>query len=325
MNEFSLINTYFNRPIHNRSDLVFGVGDDAACVQIPAQHQLVISTDTLIADVHFLSSWDAYDIAYKAVMVNVSDMAAMAAQPRWLTLSLTLPTAQSTWLDRFSQGLYDALGQYNVLLIGGDTTRGSLSMTLTIHGWVKPGKAVRRNGAQPGDCIMLSGEIGAAALAVSLLDKIDVIEQHDNAILLDKLKHPRPRIDLAKLLQKYASAAIDISDGLAADLNHICEQSKVGAQLNAIAIPIHPLVKKYHEGQALKTALHGGDDYEICFTVPCDQIDGLMQSLSAQGLTCYPIGTIQAEPGLWLKDEHDIVTPLKPRGYDHFPGVIDNE
>lgn len=317
MNEFSLIDTYFKNPAIKRNDVVFGIGDDAACVQVPIGKQLLVSTDTLVADVHFLQTWDAYDIAFKAVMVNVSDIAAMGGEPCWLSLALTLPTLDQTWLARFSQGLFVALQQYNITLIGGDTTRGPLSMTLTIHGLVEQGKAVRRNGARPGDVIMVSGELGAAALAVSLLHG-STVPQQDNALLLDKLKHPHPRIDLAALLSSYASAAIDISDGLSADLNHICRQSQVSALLNLAAIPVHPLVSKYKHADAIHFALSGGDDYEVCFTLPAAQQEIFMQHLSLQGLHCYPIGTIAAGEGLWISADDGSMMPLTPCGYNHF-------
>ena len=317
MNEFSLIDRYFKSITHPRRDVVFGIGDDAACLEIPDGMQLLVSTDSLVADVHFLSSWDPYDIAYKAVMVNVSDIAAMGGEPSWMSLALTLPAPDETWLQRFSQGLQDSLSQYNVALIGGDTTRGPLSMTLTIHGLIPEGCSVRRGGASPGDKIYISGAIGAAALAVANL-KSNHIARTDNVVLMEKLLHPMPRVDLHHVLQTYATAAIDISDGLSADLYHICEASNVGATILTEAIPVHPLVKKYQGENALDFALGGGDDYELCFTVAPEDDVQLLMMLAKEKRACYCIGVIEKEPGLRAKDRKGKHIELKPKGYSHF-------
>ncbi len=317
MNEFELIDTFFKSITHHRDDVVFGIGDDAACLQVSVDEQLVISCDTLVVDVHFLKAWDAYDIAYRAVMVNVSDMAAMGASPCWVTLALTLPACEPTWLQRFSMGMTDALNRFNIALIGGDTTRGNLSITLTIHGLVPKGKAVRRSGASIGDRIYVSGELGAAALAVAFLQRDD-IDPHDKAVLMKKLLHPEPRIDLSNYLQTFASAAIDISDGLSADLCHICEASNTGAGIISDRIPVHPLVKKYQCENAIDFVLSGGDDYELCFTVAPQKEVQFLKSLAQAGLNCYPIGVIEALPGLRIKQITGEVMPLMVKGYNHF-------
>ena len=318
MNEFSLINSFFKCIPHHREDVIFGIGDDASCLQIAKGQQLLVSCDTLVADVHFLSSWPAYDIACKAVMVNVSDIAAMGGSPCWLTLALTLPTVDANWLQQFSQGLKDSLSRYNIALIGGDTTHGPLSMTLTIHGLIPEGKAVRRSGAASGDKIYVSGELGAAALAVACLESQDQINALDNAIFMKKQLHPVPRVDLIHDLQCYATASIDISDGLSADLNHICEASHVGACLSLERIPVHPLVKKYRGSNALDFALSGGDDYELCFTVAPKNEEQLLKSLVKAGLTCYCIGVIEEKLGMRAKMSSGEIVPLDVRGYNHF-------
>lgn len=317
MNEFSLIDVYFKRSALNRDDVIYGIGDDAACLALPEGTELLISTDTLVAEVHFLSSWDAYDIAYKAVMVNVSDIAAMAAKPCWISLALTLPELNQSWLARFSQGLHDALGEFDIALIGGDTTQGPLSMTLTVHGLAPAGKAVRRKGAKPGDKIYVSGELGAAALAVNFLQKNE-LEEGDKKELMQKLQRPCPRVDLAEILQEAASAAIDISDGLSADLNHICEASGVGAHLYFSSIPIHPLVKKYQQEQAVDFALMGGDDYELCFTIPTAKEAKFLAVLNEAGLNCYSMGVIEEKPGLRVEMKDGKVKNFVPKGYSHF-------
>jgi len=317
MNEFELIDFFFKSIPHDRSDVVFGIGDDAACLQIPAQTQLLVSSDTLVADVHFLSSWDAYDIACKAVMVNVSDIAAMGGSPCWLTLALTLPDYNQQWLQRFAQGLTDSLSRFNIALIGGDTTRGPLSVTLTIHGLVPANKAIRRSGAKVGDKIYVSGPLGAAAQAVVFLSRTD-IDADDLHCLNQKLMHPNPRVDLAPVLQQFATAAIDISDGFSADLAHICDASQVGANLNLAKIPVHPLVENYQGNNAIEFALSGGDDYELCFTVSSADEKEFLHALELAGLTCYQIGIIEATPGLRARQLTGEVTPLDVKGYSHF-------
>lgn len=317
MNEFSLIDTFFKKEALARADVIFGIGDDAACLEVPSGHYLLVSTDTLVADVHFLSTWDPYIIAWKALMVNISDMAAMAARPAWVTLALTLPTLDLNWLSRFSAGLHSALKQYNIALVGGDTTKGPLSITITIHGLAPMGKVIKRSGAKVGDSIWVSGELGAAAQAVKFLPSQEGIDSKDWSALLDKLYRPKPRVDLISLLQAYASSAIDLSDGLSGDLNHICEESQVGACLNLEKIPVHPLVKKYQKQHAIDLALQGGDDYELCFTIPKANYSSFLQALKKENLTCYEIGAIEDEKGL-RGFNHGQVKALPVHSYSHF-------
>lgn len=317
MDEFSLIDRFFKSIPHHRHDVIFGIGDDAACLAIPSGHQLLVSCDTLVADVHFCQNWDPYDIACKAMMVNISDMAAMAAIPCWVTLALTCPELDEAWLSRFSQGVRDSLAQFNIALIGGDTTRGPLSMTVTIHGLVPEGQAVRRSGACAGDRIYVSGELGAAALAVDYLSH-DMVNTADKALVMKKLQHPCPRVDLGRVLRRYATAAIDISDGLSADLNHICVASQLGALLNLTHIPIHPLVTYYKKEKALDFALSGGDDYEVCFTIPMAHDGAFLAELASIGLQCYPIGIMIEGTGLCAETPTGASVVLSPRGYCHF-------
>jgi thiamine-monophosphate kinase len=300
-----------------RDDVIFGIGDDAACLRLPEGYDLLVSTDTLVSGVHFLEEWNAYDIACKAVMVNFSDIAAMGGIPCWITLALTMPSINTAWLDAFSQGLKDSLQEYQVALIGGDTSRGPLSITITVHGLVSKGQAVRRKGASVGDSIFVSGTLGAAALAVLVLEN-NTISTPDRAVLMDKLHHPIPRIDLAPYLRQYASAAIDISDGLAADLNHICQASQVGACLKQDAIPIHPLIVHYMKDKACDLVLHGGDDYELCFTIPSAKVEAFTKAIVAAQLTCYRIGTIEQALGLRLSTSDNEIRDCSLRGYNHF-------
>ena len=317
MDEFSLIDKFFKPLGLKRDDVLLGIGDDAACLRVPEGMSLLVSTDTLVANVHFLPEWDAYDIAYRSVMVSVSDLAAMAAQPCWATLALTLPKIESSWLESFARGLSDSLKQFNIALIGGDTTRGPLSISFTVFGQAPYNQEIRRSGAKPGDIILVSGDLGAAALAVKFLDAPD-LPPSDHSALMHKLLHPQPRIDLIDFLRLYATAAIDLSDGLSADLNHICSASRVGACLNLDTIPINPLVKHYYHDKAVDLALTGGDDYELCFTVPERKFDSLMSALTQAGVVCYPIGVIEKEPGLRIKTAENLCHEIVPRGYSHF-------
>ncbi len=317
MNEFSLIEQFFKPFLVKRKEVLFGIGDDAACLQIPKGQDVLVSTDTLVSGVHFLPEWDPYDIACKAAMVNISDMAAMAAEPCWATLALTLPELNQGWLEAFARGLNVSFNDYNVDLIGGDTTHGPLSITVTIMGLAPHGQAIRRGGAKPGDVILVSGQLGAAALAVKLLTHQN-LPAKDQAELMNTLLHPKPRVDLTPILRSYASSAIDISDGLSADLNHICVASSVGACLTKEAIPIHRLLNTYCGDDAVHLALTGGDDYELCFTVSPQLLDALMNECRRANLVCYPIGVIEEKPGLRMKTSDRTCEELRPAGYSHF-------
>lgn len=316
MDEFTLIQQYFNVP-PKRSDVVFGIGDDAACIRVSKENDVLISTDTLVSGVHFLPEWNPYDIATKAVLVNVSDMAAMAATPCWATLALTLPEAKKTWLDAFSRGVHDTLNRYGIDLIGGDTTHGPLSMTITLLGQAPKGASVTRRGAKSGDVILVTGVLGGAGLAVSLL-KDHTVPRADKTILMDKLLHPTPATPYRALLQSYATSAIDISDGLSADLAHICHASGVGAMLQVDAIPLHPLLSLYLKDKAVDMAMTGGDDYELCFTVPAEQLDRCLDFAQQQGLACYVVGTIESVPGMRLMRSDGRLEQYEPKGYNHF-------
>lgn len=317
LHEFSLIDHYFKGLTSTRKDVIFGIGDDAACLRLPEGQDLLVSTDTLVSGVHFLPEWSAYDIACKAVMVNLSDIAAMGGIPCWISLALTLPAINSAWLEAFSQGLQDSLKNYELALIGGDTTRGPLSITITVQGMVPKGQAVTRSGAAPGDSIFVSGELGAAALAIKTL-KDPAITEDDRKILMHALHHPLPRVDFVPFIRDYASAAIDISDGLAADLNHVCESSKVGACLMKEAIPLHPLLFRYLAEEAYPLALHGGDDYQLCFTVAANKVAACKKAMDAAKLSYSCIGKIEKQKGLRLSKGSGEMVDCNPLGYSHF-------
>jgi len=236
--EFSLIARYFDRVRTSRLDVETGIGDDCALLNIPEKQTLAISTDTLVAGNHFLPDIDPTDLAWKALAVNLSDLAAMGADPAWLTLALTLPDVDEAWLEAFSDGLFELLNYYDMQLIGGDTTRGPLSMTLGIHGYVPVGRALKRSGAKPGDWIYVTGTPGDSAAGLAILqNRLQVGDAKDADYLLKRHLRPTPRILQGQALRDLASAAIDISDGLISDLGHIVNASGCGARVNVDALP----------------------------------------------------------------------------------------
>ena len=262
MNEFELINHYFNWPLSDPS-IELGVGDDAALFEIDADCQLVTSTDTLSEGVHFFKDALPGDIAYKSLAVNLSDIAAMGAKAKCFTLSLTLPKLDEIWLKEFSESLKEASEFFKVSLIGGDTTKGPLNITITIMGVVKKSKAIKRSGAKNGDDIYVSGNLGDAALCLKKMNE----GIKPNSSELNKLNQPAPRVKLGPALINIASSCIDVSDGLEQDLTHILRASKVGAIIDSQKLPLSDSVKDYLKtSQDLGLPLCGGDDYELCFT-----------------------------------------------------------
>ena len=264
MNEFELIQNYFNWPLSD-PDIELGIGDDAAIFNLDSGYQLVTTTDTLSEGVHFFKNDSPEDIAYKSLAVNLSDIAAMGATAKCFTLAITLPKLDEIWLKQFSESLKQTSEKYNVSLIGGDTTRGPLNITITMMGVVETSKAIKRSGARNGDNIYVSGEIGDAALC---LKKINAGERPHKAELI-KLNRPIPRIELGSALKGIANSCIDISDGLEQDLSHIIKASKVGAMVDIQELPLSQSMIKYIESNDdWALPLCGGDDYELCFTAP---------------------------------------------------------
>ncbi|HET6724781.1 MAG TPA: thiamine-phosphate kinase [Gammaproteobacteria bacterium] len=262
MDEFELIRRYFNRGEPNRPDVSLGIGDDAALLQPPPHHELAITTDTMVEGVHFPAGAPAHAIGYRALATNLSDLAAMGAMPAWATLALTLPQSEEQWLENFAQGFFELADEFDVALIGGDVTRGPLTITVTAHGWVPTGCALRRDGARPGDLIFVTGELGAAAAGLKAYP----------AANRDRYLYPRPRVAEGQALRGAASAAIDISDGLLADLGHIVAMSGVGADIRLDRLPMAPALAQFDAQAAREMALTGGDDYELCFTVAPDSV-----------------------------------------------------
>lgn len=318
--EFELITRYFDRVTSSRRDVEKGIGDDCALLNLPENQTLAISTDTLVAGIHFLRDIHPADLGYKALAVNLSDLAAMGADPAWLTLALTLPEVNEAWLKEFSDSLFELLDYYNMQLIGGDTTRGPLSLTLGIHGLVPAGRALRRSGARPGDWIYVTGTLGDSAAGLALLQhriKIDDPAAHE--ALIKRHLRPMPRILQGQALRDLASAAIDISDGLISDLGHILKASGCGARLNLDALPLSGVMKSHFDAeQALSWALSGGEDYELCFTVPEINRGALDVALGHYGVPFTCVGQLapQSEGLVLLENNKPVKRNLK--GFDHF-------
>ncbi|WP_353142260.1 thiamine-phosphate kinase [Acinetobacter pragensis] len=304
MAEFSLIDTYFNRKNTHSVDL--GVGDDSALLTPPPHQQLVICADTSVAGRHFPLNTDPHAIGWKSVAVNLSDIAAMGAKPHSILLALSLPQIDHAWLKGFSQGLYDCCDQFGVSLIGGDTTQSPhLTITVTALGWIESGKAVTRSGAMPDDLICVSGTVGDAAYGL----------QHLGHPLQKRLDYPTPRCQLGQQLKGLASSMIDISDGLAQDLGHILDASSVGAILQLENIPLCPEVAKLEQEKKWQTALAGGDDYELCFTISPNNYQLLMQQKLDVNLTI--IGQITQNLGLTYF-QNGVNCSIPFHGYQHF-------
>lgn len=304
MAEFSLIQTYFNRDHHSQVDL--GIGDDSALVSPPLGQQLVICADTLVAGRHFPLSTSAHAIGWKSVAVNLSDIAAMGAKPHSILLALTLPQVDHEWLQAFSQGLFDCCQQFGVSLIGGDTTQGPhLTISITALGWVEAGQAITRSGAQAGDYICVSGQVGDAAYGL----------QHPGHPLQKRLDYPTPRCELGQQLKGMASAMIDISDGLAQDLGHILQASHVGARIELECLPLDPVLQQLSLNEKFQYALAGGDDYELCFTLSPTAYEKLLQQQSHVKIS--KIGHITERLGLTFEKD-GIDHPFQFHGYQHF-------
>ncbi len=318
--EFSLIARYFDRVSSSRRDVETGIGDDCALLTVAEKQLLAISTDTLVSGIHFLPDIDPRDLGYKALAVNLSDLAAMGADPAWLTLAITLPEVDETWLEAFSDSLFEQLEYYDMQLIGGDTTRGPLAMTLGIHGLVPAGRALKRSGARPGDWIYVTGTPGDSAAGLAILQDRLVVKDSVQAAYLKKCHlRPTPRILHGQALRDLASSAIDLSDGLISDLGHILKASECGARIDLDALPYSEAIKANVSAElALQWALSGGEDYELCFTVPELNRGALDVAIGNLGIPFTCIGQVAPESeGLQFMQNGKPVT-LDLKGYDHF-------
>jgi len=318
VNEFELITRYFARQPVARPDVALGIGDDAAILDVPHGQQLVVSTDMLVAGVHFPENTDAVSIGHKSLAVNLSDLAAMGAAPAWYTLNLSLPQADTGWLEGFCQGMFALALKHNVALVGGDTTRGPLTIGIQIMGLVPHGQALQRVGARPGDRIYVTGLLGEAALGLRVTQGQLKLPDEYLANVLTQFNRPLPRVLVGLGLRGLASACIDISDGLAADLDHILAANDVGARIHLKRLPVSPAYDAAFEQVGWQEALAGGDDYELCFTIPPSQETAFRIASAHFGVPCSYIGDIEAEAGLRIVDEQGALYVPEHSGFDHF-------
>jgi thiamine-monophosphate kinase len=315
LSEFDIIERFFQRPGRSRDDVLLGIGDDAALLAVPCDRELAVAVDTLVAGRHFPPATRAFDIGHKALAVNLSDLAAMGAEPTWATLALTLPEVDEAWLQEFADGFFALADRHGVQLVGGDTTRGPLSVTVQVLGSVPKGRALRRDGARPGQCIFVTGTLGDAACALSQMQAGEQVAPR----LLERLNRPEPRVAFGRGLAAVGSAAIDISDGLLADLGHVVTASNCGATLWVDRLPLSPLLTaQVPSAQVLISQLTGGDDYELCFCVEPTKVAALQALARDCALAVTEVGVIEPQPG--VRCRHDDGSGYQPgvRGFDHF-------
>ena len=318
LNEFELIERFFSHLTGGDESVSCGIGDDAAVLALPAGQELVVSTDTLVSDVHFFGDAEPFDIGFKSLAVNLSDMAAMGAQPRWATLALTVPRADMDWLQGFSRGFGALAERFGVCLIGGDLSRGPLSITCQILGTVPAGAAILRAGARPGDDIHVTGALGLAALALSLLQGGRGNSTAVPPSCLERLLRPVPRVQAGLALRGTASAMIDLSDGLAGDLGHILAASGAGAVVELSRLPCGEGADVVGVAEMLKLAVTGGDDYELCFTAAAAERDRIAALAAAADCGMTLIGKVVAGSGITWLDENGDAVAMAPESYHHF-------
>ncbi len=318
--EFALIDKYFARPTPSA---ILGPGDDCALVQPTPGKQLAVTTDMLVAGTHFLPDTDPRNLGWKALAVNLSDLAAMGATPRWVTLAGALPAVDEAWIAAFADGFFACASDYGVDVIGGDTTRGPLNICITAMGEVEPGRALRRDGAQVGDQIWVSGRPGLAALGLAHLQGKVKLPDPWPRLCVAALEKPRPRVALGQALVGIATAAIDVSDGLLADLGHICERSDCAAAVKLVQLPHLPKGDTYDADLrriALECQVAGGDDYELCFTAPGTLSLTIAQIAARLELPLWHIGEIVAGQAgeVTVYDPDFNPVSFERKGYDHF-------
>lgn len=318
LSEFELISQYFTRARPNGPHTVLGVGDDCALLAAEVGQQLAISSDMLVAGRHFFADADPRQLGHKCLAVNLSDLAAMGAKPVAFTLALALPNADANWLQAFSSGMFALADSAACELIGGDTTKGPLNICITIFGHVPAGQSLRRDAAQIGDEIWVSGSLGDARLALAGLQGEIQLDAQTLQHAAPRLHSPSPRNALGLGLRQIAHAAVDISDGLIGDLGHILQKSQVGARLHLSALPVGPMLASQPRDRQLEYMLTGGDDYELCFTAPASKHQQVLQvaQTAATPVTC--IGKIDAGTGLQLLNQHGQPEAFSFHSFDHF-------
>lgn len=319
LTEFQLIEKYFTHHASNRTDVILGVGDDCAILQPPADQRLVMTTDSLIENIHFFPQTQPNDLGFKSLAVSLSDIAAMGAEPAWVLLSLTLPEARESWLQEFCAGFYQLLDHFNLGLVGGNTTRGPLSITTQVTGFLAASEGLLRQGARPGDLIYITGTLGDAGVGLDILKKKIKMPEPFKTEMLSRLNRPQPRVKEGMTLRTIATAAIDISDGLMIDLSHLLTASGVGATINPGKLPLSKALRTVlKKEQAWQYALNSGDDYELCFTIPPGLQSQFELTFGSYDCGYICVGKIEPEPGLRIIDSQGEVFNVKSSGYQHF-------
>lgn len=318
--EFALIDRYFARPTPSA---VLGPGDDCALLQPTPGMQLAVTTDMLVEGTHFLAGTNPQNLGWKTLAVNLSDLAAMGARPRWVTLAGAMPAAEEGWIAAFAKGFFACAAEYGVDVVGGDTTRGPLNLCVTALGEVEPGRALRRDGARVGDQIWVSGRPGLASLGLAQLQGKIELPAPWPKLCIAALEKPRPRVALGQALIGVASAAIDVSDGLLADLGHIAERSSCAAAVRLVQLPHLPKGETYDavlRKLALECQLTGGDDYEICFTAPGTQSLAIARIAARLELPLWCIGEMVAGTAgeVTVFDPDGQPVEFDCKGFDHF-------
>ena len=318
MKEFNLIKKFFTEQVTKRKDVILSIGDDCALIAPTERQHIAVTTDTLISGVHFPVDTPARAVGHKAIAVNLSDLAAIGAEPAWISLALTLPKFDDFWLGEFCAGLFELCEYYNIQLIGGDTTQGPLSITLTAQGLVPLDKSILRSGAKSGDWLFVTGELGDAALALQDIQGKVVIAPEVKEQVHSKLNYPKPRVLAGQSLREYASSAIDLSDGLISDLEHICQASGVGANIVLDALPLSQVLRDtIGIDKAIELALAGGDDYELLFTVSEDKKVGMETALANAGIPIRCIGQVNASGKITTTMNSKVVS-INVQGFEHF-------
>ncbi len=315
LSEFDLIRRYFTRPVHKAA---LGVGDDCALIDARPGHQLAISTDMLVSGRHFFPDVPPRSLGHKALAVNLSDLAAMGAEPRAFTLALALPEADPAWLEAFAAGMLALADDHGCELIGGDTTKGPLTLSITVFGDVPPRQALRRDAARPGDDIWISGTLGDARLALGDCRGEWLLPEPDFTVIRPRMDTPTPRVALGLALRGVAHAALDISDGLIGDLGHILARSSVGAMIDVDALPRSAILGAQPLALQRECVLAGGDDYELCFTAPMGARETLAGISRRLGLPLTRVGAITSEAGLRIVDREGNPFAFSGTSFDHF-------
>lgn len=319
LSEFEVIDRYFSRRGAVRADVVLGVGDDAAVLECPPDAQLVAAIDSLVEEVHFPAGSPARSVGHRSLAVNLSDLAAMGAQPAWTLLALALPSADEGWLQEFSAGLDALAREHDVALVGGDTTAGKLCVTVQVLGFVPRGAALTRSGGRAGDAVYVSGTPGDSAAGLALEQgRLQLADAAQAQWLLDRFRYPTPRVALGLGLRGLASACIDVSDGLLGDCDRLARASGCGVRLDYRALPLSPQLRAaLGEARARELALTGGEDYELCFTVPEAGTAQLEARCPAARFGWTRIGTLTAAAGAVVHDGASVMQ-VSHRGFDHF-------